>query len=341
MKKPILLALCAALSCGTALAQPAQPTTKVGAGTKDPVHIVSPTASPDKDKTPDAPKLPYHIVTRPPLPNGISTSLVSAVALTPQGHVLYFTRNPMAMLLEFDKQDKFLRTFDPDIAIGPHGMKVDRHGNIWLTDNFLNVVWKLNPKGEPIFTLGERGAVRAWDDSKWNGALNQPTDVAIDKDDNIYEVQGHGGTSNPLDCTFCMTYAKAESNPSQGSDPRIIKFDKNGMYVASLSLAHEDGTWPTIHSVAVVGNEIWLSDRQRQMIKVMDTNLKPIREMQEPRLVSGLLHRRQGHGLDVGRHGRGASSSLTMTAMCWAGWANPAAPRKTIHRRSAKPISWR
>ncbi len=291
--RSVLLTLSFALCCGAAgsvAAQPAEPTTKVGAGTRDPVHIVSPTASPDRDKTPDAPELPYHLVQRPPLPNGISTSLVSAVGLTPEGHVIYFTRNPMAMLLEFDKNDKFLRTFDPNIAIGPHGLKVDRHGNIWLTDNFLNVVWKLNAKGEPIFTLGERGAVRPWDDNKWNGALNQPTDIAIDRDDNVFEVQGHGGTSNPLECTFCMTYAKAKSEPSQGSDPRIIKFDKNGMYVTSRSLAHEDGTWPTIHAVTVTPKgEVWVSDRQRQLIKVFDTNLNPIREMHEPRLVSGLF----------------------------------------------------
>ena len=45
-------------------------------------------------------------------------------------------------------------------------------------------------------TLGTRGEVAKWDDAKWNGMFNQPMDVAFDKDDNFYVVQGHGGTSN-------------------------------------------------------------------------------------------------------------------------------------------------
>jgi len=115
------LLLCAALSIGNALAQEAEP----AAPARDP-HIVSPIASPDSKLTPDAPMLPYHLVQRAPLP--VETTLVSGVGLTPAGHQIFLTRNPAAMLLEFDKNDKFLRTFAPNIAIGPHGLRVDRHG---------------------------------------------------------------------------------------------------------------------------------------------------------------------------------------------------------------------
>src|SRR5476649_2187480 len=190
-------------------------------------HIVAPTATPGLH-APDAPMLPYHYVARPQAPNGLKFGNIASVALTPQGHLLVFNRNPVIMMVEYDASGKFLRTFNPNIAVNSHGMRVDRHGNIWLTDSFLNVVWKLNPKGEPVMTLGTRGEVGAWSDSKWNGMFNQPLDVNFDADDNIYVVQGHGGTSPPPDCTYCATYKTSKPNPVQGSDPRVLKFNKDG-----------------------------------------------------------------------------------------------------------------
>ena len=301
------LALCAALGFGAAHAQPFQMTAnpKVGNTNPDP-HIVSPTASPDSKNPPDAPMLPYHLVPRAALPPYVQMTLVSAVGLTPEGHTYFLTRNPSAMILEFDKNDKFVRNIAPNIAIGPHGLRVDRHGNIWVTDSFLNVVWKLSPKGEPVWMLGTRGENKPWDDAKWNGAFNQPLDVAFDKDDNLYVIQGHGGTSNPLECTYCQTYSRAKPVVAQGSDPRVFKFDKDGMYVTSRALAHEDGTYPTNHSVIVTPKgEVWVADRQRRIIKVFDTSFNPLREMQEPKLVSGLFMDAKGQAwMSAGMDGR-------------------------------------
>jgi hypothetical protein len=132
---------------------------------------VPPRATPNL-RPPDAPTLPYHFVTQPaPMP-GQKFGNVSGVALTPQGHVLVFNRNPVMMMVEYDAQGKFLRTFNPNIAVNTHGMRVDRYGNIWILDAFLNVLWKLKPSGEPIMTVGTRGEVAKWDDATWNGMFN-------------------------------------------------------------------------------------------------------------------------------------------------------------------------
>jgi hypothetical protein len=278
------LALCAVLAAGPAWSQ-------ADWGTATP-HIDPPVPSRDL-RAPDAPMLPFHFAAMPALPPGIETTLVSAPALTPEGHLIMLTRNPAAMLMEFDAGGKFLRTFDPNITIGPHGLKIDRRGNIWVTDSFLNVVWKLDAKGEPLKVFGTRGEVKAWDDSKWNGAFNQPVDVAFDKDDDFYVVQGHGGTSSPLQCALCMTYAKSRTEPPQGSDPRVMKFDKGGNLLASRSLPHANGTYPTIHTVMVTPKgEVWVSDRQQRKIMVLDQSGQ--------RAVRGC----QGPDLDVGRDGR-------------------------------------
>jgi sugar lactone lactonase YvrE len=252
-------------------------------------HIVRPQATPGLHP-PAAPELPYHFVPGPVPPMGKEFGNVSDVALTRQDHLLVFDRNPELMMVEYDAAGKFLRTFNPNIAMNTHGMRVDRHGNIWAIDSFLNVVWKLNAKGEPLMAIGRRGQVGAWDNSKWNGMFNQPLDIAFDKDDNFYIVQGHGGTSPPPSCIYCATYKTSHPPVPQGSDPRVFKFDKNGHYIASRPLPHADGTYPTIHSVIVTPKgELWVTDRQLNKIMVFDTNLKPIREIQEPNLTSGLF----------------------------------------------------
>src|ERR1043165_4439657 len=164
MKKLGLLLAPALLVAASALAQDSNP------------HIVAPVPTPNLH-APDAPMLPYHFAERPQAPLGQKFGNIASVQLTPQGHLLVFNRNPQIMMVEYDGNGKFLRTFNPNIAINSHGMRVDRHGNIWLTDSFLNVVWKLNPKGEPEMMLGNRGEVAPWDDSKWNGGFNQPLDI--------------------------------------------------------------------------------------------------------------------------------------------------------------------
>jgi hypothetical protein len=256
--------------------------------------------------TPDAPMLPYHFAPRPMAPKGEVFGNVSAVALTPQGNMLVLNRNPTIMMVEYDPTgSRVLRTFNPNMAQMAHGMRVDRHGNIWVTDSFLNLVWKLNPRGEVLKVFGKRGENGAWDDAKWNGMFNQPLDVAFDLQDNFYVVQSHGGTSFPADCTFCVNYAAGLNANSRavaakppvppGSDARLMKFDAQGNLLASASLATGNGPYPTTHSVVVAPNgEVWAADRQMKRIVVFDPNLRRLREIPQDYLVCGFFVDSQG-----------------------------------------------
>ena len=214
---------------------------------------------------------------------------------------------------------KVLRVFNPNIAMNPHGIRIDRHGNIWIIDSFMNVIWKLNPNGDVIRTFGVRGENAAWDDAQWNGMFNQPLDVAWDKDDNFYVVQSHGGTSPPADCTFCAIYDLPQVRAAKprgafvhppaipGSDPRVMKFDKDGKFLASANMAHADGLLPVIHSVIVspVG-EVWVTDRASSKIVVFDKDLKTRnREIQLQNLTCGFYEDAQGQlWMSTGRHGQ-------------------------------------
>jgi len=268
---------------------------------------------------PDAPQLPYQYGDRPVAPLGEKFGNVAAVAFTPHGHLLVYNRNPAIMMVEYDATGtKVLRVFNPNIAMNPHGMRVDRHGNIWVIDSFLNVIFKLNPKGEVLKMVGTRGENAAWDDGKWNGMFNQPLDIAFDKDDNFYVVQSHGGTSPPADCTFCATYDSTQtrnaaghavlvSHPAvpPGSDPRVMKFDKDFNFLASASLAHADGKYPTIHSVIVSpAGEVWVGDRASEKIIIFDKDLKTSREIQEHNLTCGFYEDATGQlWMSTGRNG--------------------------------------
>ena len=241
-------------------------------------------------KAPDAPMLPYRFVAKPAAPPGQRLGNVSAVALTPAGHLLVLNRNPQIMMLEYDAAGRFLRTFNPNIAVNTHGMRVDRHGNIWVIDSFLNVIWKLSPAGEPLMVLGKRGAVGPWTEGEWNGLFNQPLDMAFDSDDNLYVVQGHGGTSNPPACALCATYETVKLPVPQGSDARLLKLDPTGKLLASRSFDDGTGSYPTIHSVIVTPRgEVWVTDRQRNRIVVLDRQLQLLKEVQEPARTSGLF----------------------------------------------------
>ena len=153
-------------------------------------------APPGPPKIPDAPQLPYHFGARPAAPNGEKFGNIAAVALMPNGDLLVLNRNPAIMMVEYDPSGRTVkRVFNPNIATSPHGMRIDRHGDIWVIDSFMNVIYKMNAKGEILKMFGTWGENAPWDDGKWNGMFNQPLDIAFDKDDNFYVVQSHGGTS--------------------------------------------------------------------------------------------------------------------------------------------------
>ena len=180
-------------------------------------------------------------------PLGEKFGNVAAITLMKNGDLLVYNRNPDIMMVEYDPSGTTVkRVFNPNMAMNPHGLRIDRYGNIWAIDTFLNVIYKMNSKGEVLKVFGVRGENAPWDDSKWNGMFNQPLDIAFDKDDNFYVVQSHGGTSPPADCTFCATYDSPQTHNAKGravfvthppaipgSDPRVMKFDKDGNLLAS------------------------------------------------------------------------------------------------------------
>jgi len=109
----------------------------------------------------------------------------------------------------FDESGKEIRSFGGGMFVWPHGIHVDREGNVWVTDarapspddlkNFPgedkkgSVVVKFSPEGKVLMTLGKPG-VRG----NPPGALTDPTDVVTDPaNGDVYVAESHTDVADP------------------------------------------------------------------------------------------------------------------------------------------------
>ena len=216
--------------------------------------------------TPNAPMLAYHPVTPPNAPVGTVWSNVAGVGLLKNGHLIVAERMPMYQLLEYDRDNRLIRSFGTNIVGRVHGMRIDKDDNIWMTDQGCNTVLKLNSRGEVLMTLGTKGKAGTWDEAKGDHLFNQPTDIAFAPNGDFYVTTGHGGP-----------------------DPRVLRFDKNGKFITTWDLKPATGPMPTIHTIVVdKNNRVYVGDRENKTIRVFDSSGKSIRDIKMTNLICGL-----------------------------------------------------
>jgi peptidylamidoglycolate lyase len=113
----------------------------------------------------------------------------------------------------------------------PHGLTIDDHDNVWLTDVALQQVYKFSPDGRLLLTLGERGV--AGDDVRH---FNRPTAVAIAGDGSFYVSDGYKNTrvmKFSADGKFLFQWGKKGAGPGQFDLPHWVALDASGnVYVA-------------------------------------------------------------------------------------------------------------
>jgi DNA-binding beta-propeller fold protein YncE len=69
-------------------------------------------------------------------------------------------------VLKFDPSGKLLKSFGAGLLLFPHGIHVDRDGNVWVVDGLGrngkgHQVWKFSPDGKVLLTLGKAGTPAA------------------------------------------------------------------------------------------------------------------------------------------------------------------------------------
>ena len=76
------------------------------------------------------------------LPDGRKWGSTAGIEVAPNGHIWAYDRcaanscadSPLDPVLEFDASGKDLRHFGAGMFVQPHGMFVDKDGNVWVTD---------------------------------------------------------------------------------------------------------------------------------------------------------------------------------------------------------------
>jgi sugar lactone lactonase YvrE len=172
----------------------------------------------------------------------------SAVAADARGHIWIADRcgvnsckdSQLPPVFEFDAAGKMLRNWGAGMFVFPHGLTIDRDGNLWITDGQGtegkgHQVFKLTPDGKVLLALGKPGVAGDGPDT-----FNQPNAVAIAPNGDIFVSDGHSvGRGNARvvkltkDGKFIKQWGGHGSAPGQFEMPHALAFDSKGrLFVA-------------------------------------------------------------------------------------------------------------
>src|SRR5438105_14132642 len=155
----------------------------------------------------------------------------------------------------FDEAGKEIRSFGGGMFVWPHGIHVDRDGNIWVTDSRMptadevkkypgadkkgGIVVKFSPDGRVLMTLGKPGV-------KGNPpeALTEPTVVLTDPGNgDVYVAESHTDVQDPnlvgrisvFDRTgkFLRVIGKTGTGPGEFRTPHGLAFDSQGRLIVA------------------------------------------------------------------------------------------------------------
>jgi sugar lactone lactonase YvrE len=219
------------------------------------------------------------------MPAGRTWGSTSAVDIDPDGRSVWVAErcgknscvgSDLPTILKFDASGKLVRSFGAAMFIFPHGMHVDREGNVWVTDGVPpgsgavppsgggHFVRKFSPEGKVLLTLGRPGKPGNGPDT-----FNQPSDVVVAENGDIFVADGHGGKTNA----------------------RIVKFSGTGKFIKSWG---RHGTGPgefdTPHGIAIDSRgRVFVADRANNRIQIFDQDGKFLEEWRQFSRPSGLF----------------------------------------------------
>jgi DNA-binding beta-propeller fold protein YncE len=140
----------------------------------------------------------------------------------------------LAPIQKFDASGNFVTSFGIGMVNGPHGFHVDREGNVWVSDQtgFAgkgHTVMKFSPTGKLLMTLGTPGVA-----GEGPGQFDQPTDIYVAPNGDIFVSQGHGArptdriTKFSKDGKFIKSWGKRGSGPGEFNVPHNLQMDSQG-----------------------------------------------------------------------------------------------------------------
>lgn len=190
---------------------------------------------------------PYRLVPNwGALPNGATWGEVPGMAIDASGKIYAFHRSEPPVV-ELDRDGKVLKMWGEKMFAWPHGIRVDRFGNLWITDGQARngigqQVFKYGPDGTLLLTLGTKG-VRGEGPDTFAG----PCDVAVAANGDIFVADGHVNS-------------------------RIVKFDKTGKFIKAWGRKGDGpGEFNLPHTLVIDSRgRVLVGDRSNNRIQIFD-----------------------------------------------------------------------
>jgi sugar lactone lactonase YvrE len=165
------------------------------------------------------------------------------------------TGSSLDPILKFDPTGKFVTSFGAGLFVFPHGLHLDREGNVWATDaggkdGKGHQVFKFSADGRILMTLGKTGVAGEGPDT-----FNRPSDVIVAPNGDVFVADGHGEGSNArivkftADGKFIKAWGKRGTAPGEFGLPHRLAFDSAGRLLVAdrennrIQIFDPDGTF--------------------------------------------------------------------------------------------------
>ena len=234
---------------------------------------------------------PYQTVTDwAKLPEGRTWGSTSAVEIDRDGKSIWVAErcganscadSMLDSIFLFDENGKMIKSFGAGLLIAPHGIFVDRDGNLWVTDCACtgggargaaaaapatkgHQVFKFNRDGKLLMTLGKPAGGR---DPEF---FFQPNDVLVAPNGDIFVSEGHSSAA--------------------GATARVLKFSKDGKLIQSFGkLGKESGDFDQPHALAMDSKgRLFVGDRGNNRIVILDQDGKFLEQWKQFSRPSGI-----------------------------------------------------
>jgi sugar lactone lactonase YvrE len=186
------------------------------------------------------------------------------------------TLKPIDTIYRFDPKGNVVKSFGAQMFIWPHGMHVDRDGNVWVTDGAAedavataakagvkagHIVRKFSPDGQVLMTLGEPG-VAGGDGYHFRS----PAGIVTAPNGDIFVADGHG------------------------SNNRIVKYSKDGKFIKAWGkTGYAPGEFRTAHCISMdKRGRLFVCDRSNTRIQIFDQDGKFLAQWHQFGMPSGV-----------------------------------------------------
>jgi len=195
------------------------------------------------------PKLPHKLVEDwPDLPKGLNLGETVSVDVDSKDNIWVFHRVE-PMVIQFDRNGKFLDAWENMPIESAHGLKVDANDNIWLVDVSGHRIMKCDRNGHIRLIIANPGNGSGDNDTPYG--FNRPTALAFALNGDFYIADGYVNS-------------------------RVVKYTSNGEYITHWgSKGTGEGQFNLVHDVTVDKNDrVYVADRTNARIQVFNSNGK-------------------------------------------------------------------